>query len=228
MRCHYKHYRYPIAIISHAVWCYYRFSLSFRDVEELLACRGIYVTYESIRQWSTKWGTTYANRLKKRKMQTGSRWHIDEMCITIRGEKHWLFRAVDEQGYELDIMVQPKRDKKSVIRFFKKLLKGSHYIPKIVVTDKLSSYKEPIASLLPNSLHRSHKRLNNRVENSHQPTRRREKQLIQFKSPLHANNFSFIHGQVGNLFATGRYKNPASLRKTNLTKALATWHKIAS
>ena len=224
----YKRYRYPVEIISYAVWCYYRFIMSYRDVEELLLARGIVVSYETLRQWSNKFGVEYANKIKKRSPKRGDKWHIDEMCITFNKKRYWLFRAVDQNGYELDILLQPRRDKKSVTRFFKKVLRGCQYVPRVVVTDKLRSYNQPIKTLLPNTDHRKHKRLNNRVENAHQPSRKRSMQMVKFKDPPSANRFLAVHGQVRNLFNVGRYSNTANVRRIKLKTALENWQSIAS
>ena len=150
------------------------------------------------------------------------------MCITFNKKRYWLFRAVDQNGYELDILLQPRRDKKSVTRFFKKMLKGCQYVPRVVVTDKLHSYNKPIKALLPNTDHRKHKRLNNRVKNAHQPSRKREKQMVKFKDPPSANRFLAVHGQVRNLFSLGRYNNTANVRRIKLKEALENWQNIAS
>lgn len=222
----YKRYRYPIAIISHVVWCYFRFSMSLRDVEELMFARGIVVSYETIRAWSMKYGNLYASGLKKRKAKKGDKWHVDEMCVKISGRKYWLFRAVDQYGYELDILLQPRRNKKAVIRFFKKVLKGAQYIPRVIVTDKLKSYRYPCKSIFPKTQHRTHKRLNNRVENAHQPTRKRERHMLKFKSAYSANQFIAIHGQIRNLFPR-RYKDNATTRRYSLAESLHIWDNIA-
>ncbi len=168
----YKGYRFPPEIIGHAVWLYFRFSLSFRDVEELLAQRGIVVTYETVRQWCLKFGQTSANKLRHRRPRCGDKWHMDEVFLTIGGKRHYLWRAVDQDGNVLDILVQSRRNKKAAKRFFRKLLKGLHYVPRVIITDKLKSYAAAKREILPGVEHGQHKRLNNRVENSHQPTRR--------------------------------------------------------
>ena len=128
----YKRHRYPTAIISHAVWLYFRFSLSYRDVEELLAARGIHVTYETVRQWCLKFGQTYANQLRRRRPQPGDKWHLDEVFLKINGEICYLWRAVDQYGNVLDILVTSKRDKQAAKRFFRKLLKGCRYVPRVI------------------------------------------------------------------------------------------------
>ena len=194
----YKGYRFPSEIISHAVWLYFRFSLSFRDVEELLAQRGIVVTYETVRQWCLKFGQTYANELRRRRPRCGDTWHLDEMVLTIRGKKQYLWRAVDQDGNVLDILVQSRRHKKAAKRFFRKLLKGLQDVPRVIITDKLKSYGAAKREILPGVEHRQHKRLNNRAENSHQPTRLREKKMRRFKSAKQAQRFlSADHAHLG-------------------------------
>src|SRR3954449_4600729 len=136
----YKRHRFPPQIITHAVWLSFRFALSYRDVEELLAECGVIVTYETIRQWSQKFGQTYANELRRRRPRTGDKWHLDEVFIQINGVQHSLWRAVDQDGNVLDILVQPRRDKKAATKFLRKLLKGLVYVPRVVITDKLASY----------------------------------------------------------------------------------------
>jgi putative transposase len=175
----YKGFRFPPEIISHAVWLYFRFSLSFRDVEELLAQRGIVVTY-AVRQWCLKFGQSSANELRKRHPRCGDKWHMDEVVLTIRGQKHYLWRALDQHGNVLDILVQSYRNKKAAQRFFRKLLKGLHYVPRVIITDKVKSYEAAKREILPGVEHRQHKGLNNRAENSHQPTRLREKKMRRF------------------------------------------------
>jgi putative transposase len=186
---HYKHHRFPAEIISHGVWLYFRFCLSYRDVEELLFARGIIVTYEAIRQWCRKFGQDFANQLRHRRPRPGDKWHMDEVCLTIRGERHDLWRAGDQDGNVLDILVQRRRDKNAAKTFFRKLLKGLTYVPRVLITDKLKSYGAAKREILPGVEHRQHRYLNNRVENSHQPTRQRERRLQGFKSSGHAQRF---------------------------------------
>ena len=186
----YKNHRFPVEIISHAVWLYFRFCLSFRDVEELLLERGVIVTYEAIRKWCRKFGQQYANQLRRRRPRPGDKWHLDEVVLTIKGERHYLWRAVDQDGNVLDILVQRRRDKRAAKKFFRKLLKGLTYVPRVIVTDKLKSYGAAKREILPGVEHRQHRYLNNRAENSHQPTRQRERRMQRFKSPGHAQRFS--------------------------------------
>src|SRR3712207_5737332 len=137
----YKRHRFPQEIISHAVWLYFRFSLSYRDVEELLAERGIIVTYETVRQWCLKFGQEYANQLRRRRPKTGDKWHLDEVFLKINGKTSYLWRAVDQDGNVLDILVQSRRNKAAAKKFFRKLLKGCTYVPRVLITDKLGSYE---------------------------------------------------------------------------------------
>ena len=224
-----KGHRYPAVIISHCIWLYHRFSLSYRDVEEIMFARGIKVTYESIRSWSIKFSDALVQTLKKKQHNRSDKWHLDEMSLKIKGEKFILWRAVDSDGYELDIFLQKRRDKKSATRFLKKLL-GSNPKPRVIVTDKLRSYCKPITNLFPKADHRRHKGLNNRAENSHQPIRRREKSLIKMKSPIYSQKMLKLMGLLRNYFAVdvGRYKNNAQKRKNNLERAFAVWTQTTS
>ncbi len=171
----YKGFRFPREIISHAVWLYHRFSLSLRDVEELLCARGIMVTYETVRQWCRKFGQEYANRLRQRRARPGDKWHMDEVFLKINGKLHCLWRAADQQGNVLDILVQSRRNKAAAKKFFRKLLKGCEYVPRVIITDKLGSYRAAKREVMSGVEHRQSRYLNNRAENSHQPTRRRER-----------------------------------------------------
>src|ERR1700747_635829 len=138
----YAGYRYPAELISCAVWPYFRFPLSLRMVEEMLAARGISFTYDAIRRWGLKFGREFANRIRRRAPRRGDKWHLDEVVITIAGNKHWLWRAVDQDGFVLDVLVQSQRDKKAAKRLFRKLLKRQGRAPRVLVTDKLRSYAE--------------------------------------------------------------------------------------
>src|SRR3712207_4448702 len=173
----YKGHRFPQELISHAVWLYFRFSLSYRDVEELLAERGIIVTYETVRQWCLKFGQQYANQLRRWRPKPGDKWYLDEVFLKINGQTSYLWRAVDQDGNVLDILVQSRRNKRAAKKFFRKLLKGCQYVPRVIITDKLASYEAAKNEVLASVEHRKHKRLNNRAENSHQPTRQRERAM---------------------------------------------------
>jgi putative transposase len=192
----YRH-RFPAEIIGQAVWLYHVFSLSPRDVELLLAERGVVVSYETVRRWCKKFGQTFASRLRRRRPRPGDKWYLDEVFIRIQGVQHYLWRAVDQHGVVLDILVQPRRDAKAAKRFFRRLLKDLQYVPRVIVTDKLRSDGVAQRLLLPEAEHRQSRYLNNRAENSHRPTRRRERQMQRFKSPEQAQEFlsaqAFIH-----------------------------------
>ena len=222
----YKRHRYPPQIISHAIWLYFRFSLSFRDVQELLAQRGISVTYEAIRAWTLKFGPPLTQTLKKRNYRKGDKWHVDEMCVMINKQCYWLFRAVDKDGFELDVMLQARRNKKAVTRFFSKVLNSQSKTPRVIVKDKLLSYRKPCKFMMPKADHRRHKLLNNRIENSHKPSRIREKNMVKFKSPRQAQHFLSLYGQVRNLFFIGRYKSPAAYRRSALQRAFSVWDEV--
>ena len=194
---HYRH-RFPVELISHAVWLYHVFSLSFRDVELILAERGVVVSYESIRRWCLKFVASFADKLRRRRPRPGDKWYMDEVFIRIRGELHYLWRAVDQDGIVLDVLVQHRRDAGAAKRFFKRLLKGLQYVPRVLITDKLGSYGAAKRALMPYVEHRKSRYLNNRAENSHRATRRRERQMQRFKSARQAQRFlsahAFIHG----------------------------------
>jgi putative transposase len=226
-RSPYHGYRFPPAIISYCVWMYFRFSLSYRDVEELMAERGVMVTYETIRAWCEKFGRHYAKRIRARRGQLGDTWHLDEVYLRIGGRMQYLWRAVDQDGSLLDILVQPRRDKKAAARFFRKLRRGLRYTPRVVVTDKLASYNAPCGELLPQATHLRGKGLNNRAENSHQPTRRRERQMRGFKSARHAQRFLSTFGMVGDLFSVGRHLLSATSFRTALSRRFSEWRDIA-
>jgi putative transposase len=161
----YAHHRFPAEIISHGVWLYFRFSLSYRDVEELQFDRGILVTYEAIRQWCRKFGQQYANQRRRRRPRPGDKWHLDQVFLTIKGERHDLWRAVDQNGHVLDVLVQSRRNKKAAKKFFRKPLKGLTYVPRVIITDKLTSYGAAKRETLPGVEHHQHRYLNNRAEN---------------------------------------------------------------
>ena len=183
-------YRFPAEIIGHAVWLYFRFPLGLRMVEELLAARGIIVSHETVRQWARKFGQQFANQIRRRLPRVGDKWHLDEVVLKIAGVKHWLWRAVDQTGVVLDVLVQRRRDKQAAKRLLRKLLKKQMRPPRVMITDKLASYGAAKREVMPGIEHRQHKGLNNRAENSHQPTRRRERQMKQFKSAGQAQRSS--------------------------------------
>jgi putative transposase len=192
----YHGYRFPQEIISHTVWLYHRFCLSLRDIEELLVERGIIVTYESIRKWCNHFGPEYARTLKKRNGRLGDNWYLDEVFIKIQGEFHYLWRAVDQDGDTIDILVQKRRNKQAAKRFFRKLLKGQCASPRRMITDKLKSYSAAHREIMPLVTHSTEQYANNRAEVSHQPTRQRERQMRRFKSVGQAQRFLTVNGAV--------------------------------
>jgi putative transposase len=219
----YHRHRFPAEIISHCVWLYFRFALSFRDVEEMLAMRGVILTYETVREWCLKFGQTYANRLRRRSPRPGNRWHLDEVFLRINGRTHYLWRAVDQDGDVLDILVQSKRDKKAAKKFFRELLKGLRYVPHVIITDKLRSYSAAKAEVLPSVEHQQDKYGNNRAENSHQPTRLRERVMRRFKSPAHAQRFLFAFGIIASHFRVGRHLYRARGYRDVMKSRFALW-----
>ena len=177
----YAGYRFPAEIISHAVWLYFRFPLSLRMVDELLAARAIIVSQETVRQWVRMFGQGFANQIRRRLPAAGDKWRRDEVVLTIAGVKHWLWRAVDQNGMVLDVLVQSRRDTQAR-RPLCKLMKRQCRAPRVMITDKLASYGAAKRAVMSSVEHRKHKGLNNRAENSHQPTRRRERLMKRFKS----------------------------------------------
>jgi putative transposase len=198
---HYRH-RFPAEIIRHAVWLYHVFSLSLRDVELLLADRGVVVSYETIRRWRKKFGRSFANRLRRRRPRPGDKWHLDEVFVRIQGVQHFLWRGVDQHGVVLGILVQERRGAKAAKRFFRRLLKGLDYVPRVIVTSKLRSYVVAKRHLLPDVERRQSRYLNYPAENSHRLTRRRERQMQRFKSPEQAQGFLSAHAHPWPLPAT--------------------------
>ncbi len=222
----YKRYRYSAEVIGHAVWLYFRFSLSFRDVEELLAERGISVTYETIRQWSRTFGQTYADGVRRRRPQPGEKWHLDAVFLTINGRRQYLWRAVDQHGVVLDILVQSRRNTEAASRFFAKLLTTCQNEPRVVITDTLQRYAAALAMLLPNVDHRHHKGLNNRAENAHQPTRQRERQMRRFKSVSQAQQFLSAFGPIRGYFCPGRHRMKAAHYRAEQKQRFDGWQAI--
>jgi putative transposase len=224
----YRGYRFPPEIISHAVWLYFRFTLSLRDVEDLLAQRAIIVSYETIRQWCEKFGPEYAAKLKRRQGRLGDTWHLDEVFVTIGGQRQYLWRAVDQDGDVIDILVQARRDGRAARRFFRKLLKGQGRAPRRLVTDKLRSYGAAQRVVMPSVVHDTTPYANNRAEVSHQPTRRRERQMQRFKSAAQAQRFLTVHGLVGNLFRVGRHLVRAVHHRLFRERAFQVWNAVTS
>ncbi|MBL3671583.1 IS6 family transposase [Streptomyces sp. M2CJ-2] len=222
----YKGHRYPVEIISHCVWLYFRFPLSFREVEELMLERGVIVSHETIRRWCLKFGQAYANALRRRRARPGDKWHLDEVFLTINGEQKYLWRAVDQDGNVLDVLVQNRRDKAAARRFFRRLLKGIGAVPRVVVTDKLRSYGAAHREVMPSVEHRSHKGLNNRAENSHQPTRQRERAMKGFRSVGGAQRFLAAFSGISPHFRPHRHLMTAPDHRAEMTVRFAIWEQI--
>lgn len=219
----YQRHRFPSEIISHAIWLYHRFCLSFREVEEMLAERGIVVTYETIRQWCQKFGPDYARKLKKRQGRLGDTWHIDEVFVTIQGQRQYLWRAVDQDGDLIDILVQRRRNQRAAERFFRRLLKAQGYEPRWLVTDKLRSYDAAHRTIMPTVNHLNHVYANNRAEISHKPTRQQERAMRGFTSQTQAQRFLTLHGLTQNLFRLGRHLIRAVNYRILRSQAFQVW-----
>ena len=222
----YRGYRFPPDIISHAVWLYHRFGLSFRDVEDLLAERRITVTYETIRQWCLTFGLEYARRLRSRRGRQGDTWYLDEVFVRIQGRQQYLWRAVDEDGDVIDILVQSRRNRRAAIRFFRKLLKRQGGTPRRLITDKLPSYGAALRVVMPSVVHRTDQYANNRAEVSHESTRQRERQMRGFKSARQLQRFASVHGVVQNLFRVGRHLLRAAHHRLLRSRALDEWETV--
>jgi putative transposase len=208
------------------VWLYHRFSLSFRDVEEMMLQRGIVVSHETVRQWCAKFGQTYANALRRRRARPGDTWHLDEVFLTINGQRQYLWRAVDQDGTVLDILVTSRRDAKAATRFFRTLLTGLEYVPRVLVTDKLASYDVAHRQLMPGVEHRRSKYLNNRAENSHQPIRARERAMKRFTSPGHAQRFLSAFSGISPHFRTRRHLLHAQEYRREMANRFSTWNEV--
>jgi transposase-like protein len=216
-------HQFPPAIIRHTVWLYLRFTLSYRDVEDLLAERGLDVSYESVRRWVLKFGPLFARELRRRRHRPTSRWHLDEMGVLIGGKQFWLWRAVDDEGEVLDLLVQRRRDKNAAVKLMRKLLKKQGFAPDVLVTDKLRSYGAAKAALGLSARHEHGLRKNNRAENSHQPVRRRERKMQRFKSPGSAQRFLSNHAAVHNTFNVQRHLTSRATLRVLRGEALQTW-----
>ena len=227
-RSRYLRHRFPPEIISHAVWLYHRYCLSFRDVEDLLAERGIIVSYETIRQWCGKFGPDYARRLKPRQGRLGDTWLLDEVFVAINGQRQYLWRAVDQDGDLIDLLVQPRRDGRTARRFFRKLLKSQRQEPCRLVTDKLGSYRVAQRDVMPGVTHDTTQYANNRAEVSHQPTRQQERQMRGFTSPAHAQRFLHVHGVIQNLFRVGRHLLRSVHHRMLRARSFTVWAEVTA
>ena len=224
----YRGYRFPPEIVSQCVWLYFNFALSLRDVELMMAFRGVLLTYETVRNWCDKFGPSYAAQLKRRRPKLGDKWHLDEVFLKMNGVQHYLWRAVDQHGAVIDILVQPKRDRIAAIRFFRKLLRTTKRKPRVIITDKLRSYGAARKVVLPCVIHRQSRYLNNRAENSHQPTRQRERRMKRFKSASHAQRFCEMHGILSGHFRPKRHLLSAAQYQAEREQQFQVWHEVTT
>jgi transposase-like protein len=219
----YRGHRFPPTIIQYAVWLYLRFTLSYRDVEELLAERGLDISYETVRSWVLKFGPLIARRLQQHRPRPSDRWNLDEMVVRIAGKRLYLWRAVDHEGEILDVLVQRRRDRRAAVRLMRKLLKKQGFAPKKVTTDKLRSYGAAFRHLGLACQHDQGLRQNNRAENSHQVVRRRERKMQRFKSAASAQRFLSLHAAVHNSFDLQRHLVSRSTLRMLRSEAAAQW-----
>jgi putative transposase len=224
----YKGYRFPPEIIQQAIWLYLRFTLSFRDVEDLLAERGIMVSHETIRRWVNHFGTMIAADLRKRRPKPHMTWHLDEVYLKIDGRMAYLWRAVDAEGEVLDVLVQARRNKRAALKLMRKLLKKYGFIPNKLVTDDLRSYAAAVHDLGLSNRHERGRWHNNRAENSHQPTRRRERKMQGFKSAGSAQRFLSIHAATYNIFNVQRHLTSARTHRAFRASAMQTWREVVA
>src|ERR1051325_7626893 len=224
----YRRHRFPAPIIQHAIWLYLRFTLSYRDVEDLLAERGLDVSYETVRRWVLKFGPGIARRLRRSRPSPSDRWHLDEMVVRIAGNRMYLWRAVDHEGEVLDMLVQRRRDKRAALRLMRKLLRKQGFTPKLLITDKLGSYGSAFRHLGLTCPHDRGLRKNNRAENSHQVVRRRERKLQRFKSAGSAQRFLSMHAAVYNTFNLQRHLVSRSTLRAFRAEATASWQEAVA
>jgi len=222
-RISYARHRFPPEIIRHAIWLYLRFTLSYRDVEELLAEPGLDVSYETVRRWVLKFGPAFARNLRRLRPRPADTWHLDEMVVSIQGRRMYLWRAVDSEGEILDLLVQPRRDKAAALRLMRKLVRKQGYAPRVLVTDKLQSYGAPRRDLGLSARHEQGLRRNNRAENSHQMVRRRERKMQRFKSARSAQRFLSIQAPVHNIFNLQRHLLSRSTLRLFRAEAAHAW-----
>jgi len=222
----YPNFRFPITVTSHAIWLYNRFPLSYRDVSDLLFERGIEVSHQTVKDWNEKFGALFAGEIRKRRKKPSGRWHIDEVYLKINGQLLYLWRAVDQHGTVLDILVTERRNKDAAKRFFEKLL-GKYKAPTRITTDRLRSYRAALREVLPNVKHLRGKWLNNRAENSHISVRERERRMKKFKSPEHAQMFLERFEFIRQYTKPKEHLLSASAYRRSLAYRLREWDKIA-
>jgi transposase-like protein len=221
----YRRHRFPGIVIQQAVWLYFRFALSYRDVEDMLAARGIDVSYETLRRWALKFGSIIARKLRRGRPRPDGRWHLDEVFVSINGRQLYVWRAVDSEGEVLDILVQPRRDRKAALKLMRKLLKRQGITPTVIVTDKLGSYSSALRELGVAQRHDTGRWKNNRAENSHQPLQQRKRRMKRFKSPGSAQRFLSIHATVYNVFNLQRHLTSRRTLRVFRDQAMLTWRR---
>lgn len=224
----YARHRFPPEIIQHSVWLYFRFPLSYRNVEDLLAERGIDVSYETVRRWALKFGQAYARKLRLTRLQTDIRWHLDEVFVSINGKRRYLWRAVDSEGEVLDVLVQSRRNKKAALKLMRKLLKKQGFVPDAFVTDKLPSYGAALKVLGLSKHHEFGGRKNNRAENSHLPVRQRERRMQRFKSAKSAQQFLSTHAATHNNFNVQRHLISRKTLRQFRNDAIGVWQVVTA
>jgi putative transposase len=224
----YKRHRFPPDIISYAVWLYYCFNLRHRDIEDLLAQRGITVSREAIRLWCIKFGAIYTRRLKRKHRGYGDTFYIDEVFVRINGKQHYLWRAVDQEEEVVDVYLQTKRDGASAKRFFRRLLRSHGRESRKIVTDKLRSYGVAHRELIPDTIHSTKQYENNRAEQSHEATRVRKRGMRKFKSVGQAQRFLGAHAAVSNLFNLGRHLIGAEHYRNLRISAFSEWSRAVA
>lgn len=224
----YTRHRFPPEIIQHVVWLYFRFPLSFRDVEDLLAERGVDVSYETVRRWTLKFGQAYAHKLRRLRPRPDGRWHLDEVFVSINGKRVYLWRAVDSEGEVPGILVQSRRNKKAALKLMRKLLKKQGYVPTEVVTDKLPSYGAALRDLNMTKKHVTGERSNNRAENSHLTVRQRERRMQRFKSARSAQRFLSTHATVYNTFNVKRHLITRKTLRQFRNEAMSVWQTMTA
>ncbi|MDV6271313.1 IS6 family transposase [Rhodococcus globerulus] len=222
----YKGFRFSREIIAHCVWLYHRFTLSFREIELIMAARGVEVSHETIRTWCARFGPEFARRLRQRAPRPGDKWHLDEVFIKVGGVRKYLWRAVDQHGNVLDILILGKRDGKAATRFFRTLLKKQGSRPRVLITDKLASYRVAHRKMMSRVAHRQNKYLNNRCENSHQPTRQRERAMKGFRSVGAAQRFLASFSRISPYFRPPRHRMTAIDHRTEAAIRFQVWDQV--
>jgi len=224
----YRRHRFPTAVIQQAVWLYFRFPLSLRDVEDMLSQRGIDVSYETVRRWSSKFGLAYARKLRRSHPRSDTRWHLDEVFVSINGKTMYPWRAVDCEGEVLDVLVQSRRNKKAALKLMRKLFKAQGFAPTLVVTDKLPSYRAALETLGMKRIHITGGRSNNRAENSHLPIRQRERHMQRFKSAGSAQRFLSTLAAIYNTFNVQRHLISRRTLRQFRAAAMERWQEVTA